>query len=374
VDVRLLALVAEAGKAAVHEIAARLGMDPREAASRLIALSSTGLPLIVGVECDPNGIRAAIAGAGGWSNYPPQNGPAGQGGPGGPMNGNLSGPYPAPNSMPNQMPNQSQGVPSGSYPPPPQQQQRGYGAGGVPSGSYPPPGSGPYPAPGSGPYPVQARQQAPGFGPPSGPIPWPANAPGVSTWGPPQSSTWARGDQPPRPQGPPQAARQQGSPQQGSPQQAAQQQAAQHQAPAPQRHTGTVGETLQTEGLDGERIAIDLIEVVDPADFLFTAAGYRLRDGERAVVVHTEMSNLSGVAYQTLPDLYLVLLAADGSTVSKAPVSLSSRPPHRIGVPPGETAGGHTVYVLPEEAGITAVRWSARPDEDKHSLTWTIEN
>lgn len=373
-DVRLLALVAESGKAAVHEIAARLGMDPREAASRLIALSASGLPLLVGVECDPNGIRAAIAGTGGWSNQPQ----TGQN-----QAGNLSGPYPMPNqNMPNPgMPNQGQGVPP---------QQRGYGAAGAPSGSYPPPGSGPYPAPGSsgpypspgsgpypapgssGPYPppVPARQPAPAFGgppggpqngpqngPPSGPVPRPANAPGANTWGPPQSSTWARGDQPPRPQGPPPSSQQ-----------------LQRQPPAPQRHTGTVGETLQTEGLDGERIAINLIEVVDPADFLFTAAGYRLRDGERAVVVHTEMSNLGGVAYQTLPDLYLVLIATDGSTVSKAPVSLSSRPPHRIGVPPGETAGGHTVYVLPEEARITAVRWSARPDEDRHSLTWTIEN
>ena len=54
-------------------------------------------------------------------------------------------------------------------------------------------------------------------------------------------------------------------------------------------------------------------------------------------------------------------------------MSLSSRPPHRIGVPPGDTAGGHTVYVLPEDAQITAVRWSARPDEDKNSLTWTVD-
>jgi hypothetical protein len=359
VDVRLLALVAESGKAAVHEIAARLGMDPREAASRLIALSATGLPLIVGVECDPNGIRAAIANASSWSNYPPRNGPnQGQPNQAGPAQ---LGPGPA------------QGVPSDPYSPPPQRQQqqvpqRGYGAAGTPSGSYPQPGSGPcpapgssgpYPAPGSGPYPqpVAARQPAQGFaGPASGPIPRPVSAPGGSTWGPPQSSTWARGGQPPRPSGP----------QHQQPQRQPQ--------PAPQRHSGTVGETLQTEGLDGERIAIDLIEVVDPADFLFTAAGYRLRDGERAVVVHTEMSNLGAVAYQTLPDLYLVLIAADRSTVSKAPVSLSSRPPHRIGVPPGETAGGHTVYVLPEDAKITAVRWSARPDEDRHSLTWTIEN
>ncbi len=135
-----------------------------------------------------------------------------------------------------------------------------------------------------------------------------------------------------------------------------------------------MGTALETEGLEGERLSILLVEVVDPADFLFTAAGYRLQEGERAVVVHTELTNRGSVPFSSLPDLYLVLLTPDGRTVSKAPVSLSSRPPHRIGVQPGETAGGHTVYVLPEDLQISAVRWSPRPDADQHSLTWTIVN
>ncbi|EWM16613.1 hypothetical protein KUTG_06917 [Kutzneria sp. 744] len=63
VDFRLLSLIAEMGRAAVHDVAARLGMDPREAAARLVALSAQGMPLLVGVECDPNGIRAALAAA-----------------------------------------------------------------------------------------------------------------------------------------------------------------------------------------------------------------------------------------------------------------------------------------------------------------------
>jgi hypothetical protein len=152
-----------------------------------------------------------------------------------------------------------------------------------------------------------------------------------------------------------------------------------HQVPAPgdtappAGHSGRVGETLQTEGLEGEQVAIQLVEVVDPADFLFTAAGYRLREGERAVVVHTELTNRGAVPFPTLPDLYLVLVAKDGQSVGKAPVSLSSRPPHRIGVPPGETAGGHTVYVLPDTTEITSVRWSPRPDDDRHTLTWAVD-
>jgi hypothetical protein len=142
--------------------------------------------------------------------------------------------------------------------------------------------------------------------------------------------------------------------------------------PVPVEQRARVGETLVAEAPDGDQVAIQLVEVVDPADFLFTAAGYRLREGERSVVVHTELINRGAAPFPQLPDLYLVLVAKDGQAVGKAPVSLSSRPPHRIGVRPGETAGGHTVYVLPETTEITAIRWTMRPDDDR-SLTWTVE-
>jgi hypothetical protein len=310
VDIRLLSLVAESGKAAVHDIAARMGMDPREVAARLVALSGTGLPLIVGVECDPNGLRTAIAGAGPWLNYAAQHQPV-----------------PAP----------------GPYP------QRAYGPPSSPYAAPPGPPSGPHavpPGPSSGPHAVPARP--PVLAPPRPGVPFPApGADPVSTWGPPQSSSWARGDQPTRPATwtpPP--------------------------SPAPQQQRGRVGETLRGETAEGEPLAIQLVEVVDPADFLFTAAGYRLRPGERAVVVHTELTNHGSAPLGTLPDLYLVLVAKDGQTVGKAPVSLSSRPPHQIGLRPGDTAGGHTVYVLPEATEITSIRWSARPDDDRTSLTW----
>ncbi|NBH03420.1 AsnC family protein, partial [Amycolatopsis sp. SID8362] len=73
VDTRLLAALADLGKTAVHELAAKVGMDPREVAYRLVALSGSGLPLLVGVESDPQGLRAAIAGAPpSWANRPPQ--------------------------------------------------------------------------------------------------------------------------------------------------------------------------------------------------------------------------------------------------------------------------------------------------------------
>jgi DNA-binding Lrp family transcriptional regulator len=307
VDARLLAALAELGKAAVHELAAKVNMDPREAAYRLVALSGSGLPLLVGVESDPNGLRAAL----GAPQSPP---PVTAGAPGIP--------YPYPAQGVTSGPYQVQGVPSGRYP-----------TQGVPSGPHPVPAtpSNRYPRPPAAqPPPVPARPAAP-------------LDPVISTWGPPQSASWARGDQ--RPAAPP---------------------------TSPAQRTGRVGDALATEGLEGEQLSVQLLEVQDPADFLFTAAGYRLEEGERAVVVHTEITNRGGIPFASLPDNYLELVTAEGAPVTKAPVSLTSRAPHKIGVQPGETAGGHTVYVVPEATRIVSVRWSPRPEPDHRSLTWSL--
>jgi DNA-binding Lrp family transcriptional regulator len=343
VDARLLGVVAEMGRAAVHEVAARVGMDPREVASRLVALSATGLPLLVGVECDPARLaQAAAAMAATSPPYGVQNPYAQQQYP---PSGPMQTPYPPqPQSGPVGLPSGPHSVPQPMMPrtgPPsapfPAQQQTG-------------PPSQPFPAPMQQPMQQQQPiQQAPQQQ--AQPLPQ-VEAP-ISTWGPPQTSTWARGDGPP---------------------QDVTQPTVRPDRAEPDVRQGKVGSALQTEGLEGERLSITLVEVVDPADYLFTAAGYRLQEGERSVVVHTELTNRGSVAFQSLPDLYLVLVTPDGKTISKAPVSLSSRPPHRIGVPPGETQGGHTVYVVPENTEITSVRWSPRPDEESRTLTWTVEN
>src|SRR5690606_10905041 len=143
-DARLLAMLADMGKAAVHELAAKVGMDPREAASRLIALSGSGLPLLVGVECDPRGIRAAVAGA--WHGPPPGAQPAQ---PYQPPSGGFPA-QPQQGSGPHRVPSGPHRVPSGPHQ--------------VPSGPHRVP-SGPHQVP-SGPYQVPASyqpQQPPGY-------------------------------------------------------------------------------------------------------------------------------------------------------------------------------------------------------------------
>jgi DNA-binding Lrp family transcriptional regulator len=333
VDTRLLAALADLGKAAVHELAAKVGMDPREVAYRLVALSGSGLPLLVGVESDPNGLRAAIAGAPpSWANRPPA---ASQFPPSQPVPQQQPGP-PVPPPV--------QGTPSGPY-----------NVQGAPSGPYNVQGapSGPYHVQGapSGPYNVQGTPSGRYPGPPARPRPPQQFAPppvpldpAVSTWGLPQTASWARGDEPARP------------------------------GASPGGKKGRLGEVMETQGLEGEQLTVQLLEVQDPADYLFGAAGYRLEDGERAVVVHTEITNRGSIPFASLPDNYLELLTADGKTIGKAPVSLTSRPPHRIGVKPGETLGGHTVYVLPDSTRVVSVRWSPRPEPDERTLTWSIED
>ncbi|EID55683.1 AsnC family protein [Saccharomonospora xinjiangensis] len=347
VDARLLAALAEVGKVAVHELAARVGMDPRDVAYRLVGLSAQGLPLLVGVESDPAGLRAALASAaapyaqplttnpgggsyhghpsaggpvqgtpsGAYAVHPASSGPHSAQGGGYPSHGTPSGPYSV------------QGTPSGAY------QVQGtpsgaYSVQGTPSGSFP---AAP-PAQAGPPHQAAASQQSAQMPPPD---------PVMSVWGPPQTALWARGDQFPA---------------------------------ANTRRQGRPGEVLETLGLEGEQLAVQLLEIQDPADYLFAAAGYSLQDGERAVVVHTEITNKSPVPFAALPDNYLELLTADGGVIAKAPVSLTSRPPHKIGVQPGETSGGHTVYVVGESVRVTAVRWSPRPEPDERSLTWSLDD
>lgn len=372
VDARLLVALAEQGKVAVHELAARLSMDPREVAYRLVALSGSGLPLLVGVECDPNGIRAAVANAPAWGHQPVHGAPSGAYH----VQGTPSGPYNTVQGAPSGAYNPAQGTPSAAYNVA-GYNVAGYNVAGAPSGPYgnitgqQPPGQQPpgyrppQPPPQGQPPPRQTYQQGPPSRPfaaapgpqpqqpgPPPPNPQPAQPrpatpadPVISTWGPPQSSSWARGDQ---------------------------------VQPVAQQPTGNragrTGDVLQTQGLEGEQLGIQLLEVQDPADFLFGAAGYRLDEGERAVVVHTEITNHGSIPFASLPDNYLELVTSEGVAITKAPVSLSSRPPHRIGVRPGETAGGHTVYVVAESTRIASVRWSARPEVDEHSVSWSIED
>ena len=257
-DLRLAAALGDLGRATVLQIAARAGVNPEEAAVRLLRMGAAGLPLVVGVEGDRAGLQ-------GWARA--QQAP----------------PVPPPSP------------PVWTEPPSP-------------------------PAP-------------PEWTPPSGP---------PLGWGVPQSGAWVRQPQPSQP----------------SPGTAGVGTAGVGTAGV--GTTAVVGDTLCTVSPSGEQLNITLVDVVDTADALIAAAGHPLAPGTRAAVVHTDVT-AGPLGYQAIPDACLTVVLADGTEVGKSGIMLSSRPPFRSGVAPGDTVGGHTVFELDAHASIVGVRWRNVP-------------
>lgn len=125
-------------------------------------------------------------------------------------------------------------------------------------------------------------------------------------------------------------------------------------------------------GLFGERLTIAVSAWIDPADEVLTTAGYRLDDGERAVLVCTDLHNAGPIDYESLPDLYLELVADDGRRLTKAAISVAGHPAHRVGVPAGSTSSGWTVFLIPTDERASAIQWSVRPDLADRTVRWDL--
>jgi hypothetical protein len=163
-----------------------------------------------------------------------------------------------------------------------------------------------------------------------------AGSAGGSTWGLPGTSAWVRSDE-----------------------------------PSPTRRVQISGAPTQSVyGLFGEHLDVSLEQIIDPADEMLTAAGYRLDPSERALLVRTAIGNRGPVDFESLPDLYLVLVSSTGTTIQKAAVSVAGYPAHRVGVPSGTHAFGWTVFLVPPETEVAQVRWSVRPDLADRTISW----
>ena len=209
------------------------------------------------------------------------------------------------------------------------------------------------PGPATGGFPVlppvppheQAREQAvagavplgrPPFGRPAAEPAPEAGSTGGSTWGLPGTSAWVRSDE-----------------------------------PSPTRRVQISGAPTQSVfGLFGEHLDVSLQQIIDPADEMLTAAGYRLDPSERALLVRTAIGNRGPVDFESLPDLYLVLVSGTGTVLQKAAVSVADYPAHRVGVPSGTQASGWTVFLVPPETEVAQVRWSVRPDLTDRTISW----
>ena len=123
-------------------------------------------------------------------------------------------------------------------------------------------------------------------------------------------------------------------------------------------------------GLFGERLTVTVSAWLDPADTVLTGAGYRLDAGERAVLARTDLHNDGPIDYESLPDLYLELITAQGQHLAKASISAAGHPAHRVGVPAGSTSSGWTVFLVPADAQVAAIQWSVRPDLADRTVRW----
>lgn len=139
----------------------------------------------------------------------------------------------------------------------------------------------------------------------------------------------------------------------------------------PTRRVLTSGQPVQpVVGLFGEQLDVGLQQILDPADAILTAVGYRIDEGERALLVQTSVGNRGPVAYESLADLYLEVLDAGGTVLRKAAMAVAGYPAHTVGVPAHTLASGWTVFLVPVDTEVAQLRWSVRPDLPDRTVSW----
>lgn len=143
------------------------------------------------------------------------------------------------------------------------------------------------------------------------------------------------------------------------------------QRPSPTHRVMTSGQPTQsTTGLFNERLDVTLQQIIDPADVILTAVGYRLEPHERALLVQTAIGNPGPIDFESLPDLYLALRGSTGAVLAKAAMAVAGYPAHRVGVPAGTQSSGWTVFLVPGDTEVTEVLWSVRPDLVNRTISW----
>ncbi len=128
--------------------------------------------------------------------------------------------------------------------------------------------------------------------------------------------------------------------------------------------------TQSIVGASGEHLDVSLQQIIDPADQILISVGYRVGEGERALLVQTSVGNPGPVDYESLPDLSLVLLDSAGRVLPKAAMAVGGYPAHRVGVPANTLVSGWTVFLVPATTEVAELRWSARPDLAAPSVSW----
>ena len=110
----------------------------------------------------------------------------------------------------------------------------------------------------------------------------------------------------------------------------------------------TVGDTIQLTGLNGERLGVTLVRVVDPAqptDEMGGPAG-----GKRLVGVQLRIANESSSAYTDAPDNDAVLVDTKGQSYDSALDEITAGPAFaaNLSIPPGDDRLGYVAFEIPK--------------------------
>ena len=144
-------------------------------------------------------------------------------------------------------------------------------------------------------------------------------------------------------------------------------------AGAAEGHSGKIGDKLITDGFSDrqEKVAVKVVEIIDPADAQMAAEKYQTDPEKRFVIVKSEFTNLGPMEYKTSPDLYLVLVDDRGQDTRKVIAILKSCPGYTYDpIAPNATVSGCTIFQLGKTTPIISVQWSPRPDLKDKTLTW----
>jgi hypothetical protein len=125
-------------------------------------------------------------------------------------------------------------------------------------------------------------------------------------------------------------------------------------------------------GPAGEHLVVTILQVVDPGDQVLTDAGFRMDPGRRAVLVHSSVANVGQVPYYPPGDLYLVLETDQRVLLGRDSVAVATHPAYPVGVTPGSTADGWSVFLVPSETVVAGLKWCIRPDIPQTIVDWPI--
>jgi len=384
-DLRLLAELINNAYIPLANAAWNARMSQAEAALRLVSMAERGLPLRLVADGDrqqlwhiaqsgpaTSGVPLTSHQPAPATGAPPVPGPAeaSMSGPQPPVAVQLTTAPPVPVVAPPGMPAPASsptgaaatpGVPAPvllppASPVPPHEQAI---AGAVPLGQPP---FGQPEAPASGPVPAaEPAPDAPPVGSPAPDTAEPGGAPDAgSAWGPAGSSSWARVDEAPavpaEPPAPPETAAPANPPSSASP-----------VTPGPPRW-----EPQHVTGPGGEQLTVTVLAVLDPGDAVLTDAGYRMEPGQRAVLVHSSVQNAGQAHYYPVGDANLVLETDAHVLLGRANVAVATHPAFGVGVAPGRTADGWSVFLIPSETVLAGLKWCIRPDIPQTIVGWPI--